>query len=68
MARPRTGENLRTGKVMFAIEPQILQDFKTVAFLENVSMTEKIVDFMKSEIEKKNNEIQAFKKIQAGDI
>lgn len=68
MGRPRTGENLRTGKIMFSVEPQILQDFKTVAFLEDTSMTEKIINFMKSEIERKNNEIQAFKKIQAGNV
>ena len=68
MGRPRTGKNLRSGKVMISVEPEILSDFKTVAFLENTTMTEKITQFMENEINKKQAEIQAFKKIQAGNI
>ena len=66
MARPRTGEKVRTGKILFAVEPEMLQDFKTVAFLENTTMTDKFIEFMKKEIENRKTEIENFRKIQEG--
>ena len=68
MGRPRTGEKLRSEKIMFAIEPQMLKDFKALAALDDTTMTEKILSYMSTEIKNRQPEIQAFRNIQAGNI
>lgn len=64
MARPRKGLQSRTDKIMFALEPNLLEDFKIVAFLDKKSMTEKLIDFITKETQKRQPEIQAVKEIQ----
>lgn len=64
MARPRKGLQSRTDKLMFALEPDLLNDFRIIAFLDNQSMTEKLIDFITKETEKRQAEIQAVKEIQ----
>ena len=53
---------------MFAIEPQMLKDFKALAALDDTTMTEKILSYMSTEIKNRQAEIQAFRNIQAGNI
>ena len=68
MTRKRAGSEPRTEKIMFAVEPQMLKDYKALAALDDTTMTEKILSYMSTEIKNRQPEIQAFRKIQAGNI
>ena len=68
MTRKRAGSEPRTEKIMFAVEPQMLKDYKALAALDDTTMTEKILSYMSTEIKNRQPEIQAFRNIQAGNI
>ena len=68
MTRKRAGSEPRTEKIMFAVEPQMLKDYKALAALDDTTMTEKILSYISTEIKNRQPEIQAFRNIQAGNI
>ena len=68
MARKRAGNEARTEKIMFTIEPQILSDYKALAALDDKSMTDKICGYITQEIASRQAELKAFRAIQAGNV
>ncbi len=65
--RPRSRKEARTEKFMFSITPSVLSDFRTLAFIDNRSMSDYALELMEREIKNRNAELQAFRNIQNGN-
>ena len=57
--KPKFGGKARTERIMFNVTPELLNDFKAVAFLNQQSMVERVVTLMEfrqsARFSKKNN-------------
>ena len=64
--KPLIGDKARTEKLIFHITPEMLEDFKILAFIDNQTMLEKFVGMIEKEINDRKDALEAFRKIQQG--
>ena len=62
--KPNIGDKARKEKVMFYVTDEMLSDLRALASIEEITMTEKIIKLIESEIEKNSTKLQAFRKVQ----
>ena len=61
--RPKVSQ-LRSEKIVTALDAETFKNFKALSAIEDISMSDKILGYILADIEKRQPEIQAFRKIQ----
>ena len=66
--KPKFGGKARTERIMFNVTPELLNDFKAVAFLNQQSMVERVVTLMEQDVQNRAKDIQTIRKIQQEEL
>ncbi len=64
--KPLIGDKARTEKMILYVTPEMLEDFRILAFIDNQTMLEKFIGLIEKEINERKDALEAFRKIQQG--
>ena len=62
--KPSIGDKARTERIILNVTPEMLADFKTIAFLNNQSMAQRIIALMQKDIETRASDLQTIRKMR----